>query len=101
TVGSVDVDLGDSSARTRIAETAGNSPLTFQASPGNALVRIQGSGLGFVEFDVEAGVVLASDLVLNVESASGDPEFGALRLRHDWSGPRGLIKAGIGVASLT
>ena len=42
-----------------------------------------------------------SDFTLNVEHLVGDPEYGALRLRSDWTGPGGLIKSGSGIASLT
>ena len=48
-----------------------------------------------------AGSVLASTLELQVNQLDGDGEHGALRLRERWSGPGGLRKTGLGIASLT
>lgn len=68
---------------------------------GNACIRVTGSGSGWVEFTVESGCVLHSPLELDIANLDGDDEYGALRLRESWSGPGGVIKRGVGMASLT
>ncbi len=101
TIGALTVDNADSAVRNRIrGQVAGNS-LTFAASSGTAALTILGDDLGFVEFEVVGGAVLASDLAIAVDNIAGDPEYGALRLRQGWSGPGGIVKAGAGMASLT
>jgi autotransporter-associated beta strand protein len=100
-IGALWFDGADSPFRNRLS---GASPNTLKFSSGNgnpAALRISGDGPGFVEFDVDAGVVLADDLILDVAHLTGDPGHGALRLRRDWTGPGGLIKRGAGLASLT
>lgn len=101
TVGSVFVKQEDSAYRNRIRDQGIGNTLTFASTNGPALLTVEGTGTGYVEFEVAAGVVLASDLKLTVNNTAGSAEHGALRLRAGWSGPGGLIKEGDGVASLT
>lgn len=98
TVGALTADNGDSPYRNRIN---GASALTFAVESDNARLAIKGDGTGFVEFEVTGGVVLASDLEIDVANIVGDAEYGALRLRQGWSGPGGITKSGAGMASLT
>ncbi len=100
-IGSLWFDGGDSPFRNRLS---GAPPHSLAFSPGHdgpATLRLTGDGTGFVEFDIEAGVFLEGDLVLVAAHLTGDSEFGALRLRREWTGPGGLIKRGAGLVSLT
>ncbi len=101
TVGQIRFDQGDSEVRNRIRDRDSGNTLTFARSSGNARIEVHGTGTGFVEFEVDAGVFLNSDLVLDVQNPDGDPDHGALRLRQGWFGPGGLVKTGPGRASLT
>ncbi|MCC5806881.1 MAG: CotH kinase family protein [Opitutales bacterium] len=101
TVGSISFQQGESAGRNRVRDRDAGNTLTFSDPGGSALIEVSGDGPGFVEFDVDAGTFLASDLVLNVLNPEGDPDHGALRLRRGWSGPGGLTKTGAGFASLT
>ncbi|TVR46575.1 MAG: hypothetical protein EA425_17025 [Puniceicoccaceae bacterium] len=101
TIGRLVVDNAGSPHRNRIREINTNRDLRFEGTDGPALLHIEGGGEGFVEFQVEGGVLLASDLQVRVDNPSGDPEFGALRMREAWHGPGGLVKQGPGVLSLT
>ncbi len=101
TIGSLVFQQGDSENRTRVRDRSSGNSLSFSDSSGNASVVVEGNGEGFAEFEVEAGVVLASDLTLDVRNILGDPEHGALRLREQWSGAGGLVKTGPGIASMT
>ena len=100
-IGSLWFDGADSPFRNRLSGASPNT-LTFSSGNGDpANLRITGDGLGFVEFDLNAGVVLADDLILDVTHLTGDPDHGAVRLRGNWTGLGGLIKRGAGLASLT
>lgn len=101
TIGGIVFPAGSSVDRNRVDSKGAGSQLTFQKSPNPAKVEVSGTGVGYTEFQVSAGTILASPLEINVTNIVGDPEFGALRLRETWSGPGGLLKTGAGVASLT
>jgi len=94
-------DLETTIDRSRVRDRDSGNTLTFSESGTDAEIQVKGSGAGYAELEVAAGTILASDLTLNVEHLVGDPEFGALRLRSDWTGPGGLIKSGSGIASLS
>ena len=100
-VGSVTFEQADTEFRNRVRDRLVGNTLTFSDSSGTAEVIINGNGTGFVEFENEAGVILESTLQLEVNNSLGDPDHGGLRLREQWSGSGGLIKTGIGMASLT
>lgn len=101
TVGSLLIQQGASAYRNRLRDRSTGNTLTFAATGGPALLDVEGTGPGYVELEVAAGTVLASDLKVTVNNTAGNAEHGALRLRAGWSGPGGLIKEGDGVASLT
>lgn len=82
-------------------EGAAVHTLTFDGGASNACLRVTGDGPGWAEFDLSAHAILQTDLELAVEKTEGDEEYGALRLRGNWSGPGGLRKTGLGVATLT
>ncbi len=75
--------------------------LSFQASSGNAEVRLDGSGEGRLEFRMDESsnqvVHLASTLATWVEKENEESE---LRFRGNLSGPGGLILNGIGEVRL-
>lgn len=97
TIGSLVVDNAASAFCNRINGTN----LTFATTSGVALLNIEGTTNGFVEFEVTGGITLATNLNITVNNIVGSAEFGALRLRETWSGPGGLRKFGPGMASLT
>lgn len=101
TVGQVRFLEGSSPWRDRVRDRATGNTLTFDGGDGDASLTVEGDGTGFVEFEVVAGVTLASDLELQVNHLQGNAEHGALRLRTAWNGPGGLRKTGPGIASLT
>ena len=101
TVGSIRFNEANAFYRNRIKDELTGKTLTFNGSGQEAKIQIDGNGSGFVEFEVVAGSVLASTLELQVNQLDGDDEHGALRLRERWSGPGGLRKTGLGIASLT
>lgn len=101
TVGVIQFPQGEATTRNRVRDQGTDNSLTFQQTNGPALIEVGGDDSGYVEFDVGAGVNLQSDLQLTVTNLVGDADYGALRLRNNWSGPGGLIKAGLGIASLT
>jgi autotransporter-associated beta strand protein len=101
TIGAIRFDESDSLWRNRVRDQSTGNTLTFDGDEQEALIRVDGNGSGFVEFEVLAGTVLASDLELQVHPLDGNPEHGALRLRADWSGPGGVLKTGPGTASFT
>lgn len=100
TIGGIKFAAGSSADRNRIDSAGAASQLTFQNSGIPAKVEVSGTGVGYTEFQIAAGTVLASSLEINVANLVGDPAYGALRLRETWSGPGGLVKTGAGVASL-
>jgi autotransporter-associated beta strand protein len=102
TIGRLDFPQGTTTGRNRVRDDPagmGNS-LTFD-DPGGARITVQGTGTGYVEFEVTSGVTLASPLEINVTNIAGNVEHGALRLRSGWHGAGGLTKTGPGVASLS
>ncbi|MCW1925789.1 chitobiase/beta-hexosaminidase C-terminal domain-containing protein [Luteolibacter arcticus] len=101
TVGSIRFDATNSFFRNRIDDELTGKTLTFNGSGQESQIKVDGNGTGFVEFEVVAGSILSSTLELQVNQLDGDEEHGALRLRERWSGPGGLRKTGLGVASLT
>ncbi len=91
----------ESTRRNRLrGQVVGNS-LTFHNNGQPARLDVDGTANGFVEFDILGGVVLNSDLIVDVTNIAGDPEHGALRMRQTWSGGGGIIKQGSGIASFT
>jgi autotransporter-associated beta strand protein len=100
-VGSLRFEQGASAARNRVRDRDTGNSLTLADPAGLARIEVNGTGTGFVEFEVEAGVMLESDLELDIRNTAGHPDHGALRLRGGWQGAGGLLKTGPGVASLT
>jgi len=100
TVGDLEIDNSASAFRNQITCVAG-SPLTFNGGAQPARLAVAGSSTGYIEFDLPDAVNLATNLDLNVSNILGDPAYGALRLRGTWTGTGGLIKQGLGCASLT
>ena len=101
TVGEINFEQGATAFRNRVRDQAVDHPLTFQSAAGNALLRVNGTGTGWAEFEFASQCILASSLTLEVNNTAGSPDFGALRLRTIWSGPGGLVKTGPGLVSLT
>lgn len=101
TVGQILFPQDGSTNRNRVRDQDTGNSLTFHGTNGPARVEVGGTAEGYVEFEVLAGTTLASDLRLHVTNILGHLEYGALRLRANWSGPGGLIKSGPGAASLT
>jgi autotransporter-associated beta strand protein len=101
TIGVISFPQNASTNRNRVRDQDTGSTLTFQNTNGPALIEVGGTAEGYVEFEVLAGASLQSDLRLHITNIAGNAEYGALRLRANWSGPGGLIKSGLGVASLT
>lgn len=94
-------NLEESPYRIRIKDTGTVNPIMFTSSSGNPTVIVDGTGGGWAEFDVNSGIVLPKSLRLTVNSPTGSLAYGALRLRKAWSGIGGLLKDGVGMASLT
>lgn len=101
TIGRLEFDLGPTNSRSRVRDRNIGNILTFSDSGGTSTIFVIGDGDGYAELEVEAGVVLANDLRLEVDNLAGNSEYGALRLRESWGGSGGLIKSGSGIASLT
>ncbi|MDA7881619.1 CotH kinase family protein [Akkermansiaceae bacterium] len=101
TVGRLVFDLESTTSRTRVRDRNLGNNLTFSDSGGAAEIEVTGIEEGFAEIEVDAGIVLSSDLRLEVQNVVGDSEYGALRLRSEWNGSGGLTKAGSGITSLT
>ena len=100
TVSGIHFPLGNSIFRNRLRDQDLGNVLTFDAAE-KAWVEVDGEGTGYVEIETVAGTHLAVPLEMRVSHHPGNPDHGSLRLRANWSGPGGLIKNGIGVASLT
>lgn len=100
TIGGIEFPMAESAVRNRVRDQDTGNTLTF-ANPAGALIEVTGDGIGYVELENVAGTVLANDTELRIQHSAGDPEYGAVRLRANWSGPGGLTKTGIGIASLT
>jgi len=101
TVGTLLFNQGDSPYRTKISDSGSTNTLTFQTTNANARVTVNGSGCGYVEFEVDADVILATNLTLEVNNPTGNVSYGALRLKTNWRGPGGLVKEGVGLVALT
>ncbi|MDG2322143.1 MAG: CotH kinase family protein [Akkermansiaceae bacterium] len=101
TIGRLVFDLENTTSRTRVRDRNSGNSLTFSDTGGTAEIEVTGVDEGFAELEVDAGIILSSDLRLEVQNVAGDSEYGALRLRSGWSGSGGLTKAGSGVTSLT
>ncbi|MBK1825471.1 chitobiase/beta-hexosaminidase C-terminal domain-containing protein [Haloferula rosea] len=101
TAGRIIFELEDSTNRSRVRDRSTGNTLTFDQGAEASEIRVTGSGEGYAEFEVEAGTLLSGPLTLTVDHLVGDDDHGALRLRGGWSGPGGIIKDGLGVASLT
>ena len=101
TVGRITFPQDASTVRNRVRDRNTGNTLTFDNGAEPARIEVGGTGTGYVEFQVAAGVTLTAPLHLAVTNIAGRAEFGALRLRESWIGPGGLVKQGPGVASLT
>lgn len=101
TIGEIHFPQGNSSGRNRVRDQNTGNTLTLAHTNGPARIEVGGTGPGYVEFEVTAGSIVVSDLQLHVTNIMGHPDYGALRLRANWSGPGGLIKSGVGTVSLT
>ena len=101
TIGRIEFDLESTTSRTRVRDRNSGNSLTFSDTGGTAEIEVTGGDDGFAEIEVDAGIILSSDLRLEVQNVAGDSEYGALRLRSGWSGPGGLTKAGSGITTLT
>ena len=100
TIGSLEMNVAATSFCNQISGTTG-SALTFNGGASPALLSAAGSGSGYIELNIPGGVFLTTPLRLDVSNILGDLDNGGLRLREIWDGPGGLIKQGLGVASLT
>jgi autotransporter-associated beta strand protein len=100
TIGGIEFPMAESAIRNRVRDQEAGNTLTF-ANPAGALIEVTGNGIGYVEFENLAGTVISNTTELRVHHSAGDLQYGALRLRAAWSGPGGLTKTGIGIASLT
>lgn len=101
TIGSLLFDDQNSPFRNRLAAAAPRALAFDSGTAAPARLAVTGSGTGFIEFDLAAGVILQSPLEIDVANLAGDPGHGALRLRQSWTGPGGITKLGPGTASLT
>ncbi|MFM7181197.1 MAG: CotH kinase family protein [Verrucomicrobiales bacterium] len=100
TIGSLLFEEEDSTFLNRLQGAAPRT-LTFSSgTPDPARLKVTGSGTGYVEFDINAGVALTGGLTIDIPKTSGNPEYGALRLRRSWTGPGGIRKEGLGIAAL-
>lgn len=75
--------------------------LAFAGEAADAVIAVEGDGMGLTELALAGGVELRGDLVLQVDHVGGDVRDGALVLGGSWSGPGGMRKAGHGMVSLT
>jgi len=103
TLGNLRVEQDASPFRNRINSADALAGLAFANDGQPAELRVLGNGPGFVEFDLDAPVELSDTLRVIIDhfgNEAGDA-FGGLRLRGIWQGAGGLIKQGMGVASLT
>jgi autotransporter-associated beta strand protein len=101
TVSSIHFSNSTSANQNKINGTAGQV-LTFASEGGTSSVTVTGSGIGYGNIEVVGGVVLSNTLVLDVQNiATGNTEYGALRLQGNWSGSGKIIKRGPGIAGIT
>ncbi len=109
TIGELLVDNGASPHMNRIAALGEGVTLAFDNGIAPALLTVAGGGSGFVEFGTSESILLESDLLIaitNLNAIHGlegvlEDDYGALRLRNNWTGPGGLTKTGAGVMSMT
>ncbi len=101
TVGQIAFSHLDNAFRSRVRDRGTGNTLTFDGGALSSRISVVGTGVGYAEFDVAAGVLMQTTVELSVQHLGGDPGYGALRLRGNWSGAGGLRKTGPGVASLT
>ena len=99
-IGGIEFQLENSNFMNRLRDRDTGNTLTFSNS-GGARIEVTGDGTGYAEIENVAGTILTAALELRVAHLAGNPEHGALRLRETWTGPGGLNKTGIGIASLT
>ncbi len=101
TIGVLRINHSDTPYRNRFQTTSAGT-FTFDGGGQAAVLRVEGGGgAGHADFDFATAVHLATDLVLLVNQADGDPEYGALRLQQRWTGSGAVVKQGPGMASLT
>lgn len=100
-VGEITFEQGATTFRNRVRAQNFSNPLYFQSTQGDSLIRVNGTGTGWAEFELVSECVLESPLTVEVNNTVGSEEFGALRMRTIWSGSGGLTKTGPGEASLT
>ena len=101
TMGRIHFPMNASPLRNKIRDRNTGNSFTFQNNGAAALMQVDGSSTGYVEWEVAAGVTLQDSLEIDIANNNGHPEYGALRIRSAWSGPGALIKKGTGVATLT
>lgn len=104
TLASLLFDNATTANRNRIRNNGASASLTMQSADGPAQIIVRGNGTGYanLEFTDPGSLVLASDVILDVQNAAaGNAEYGALRLQGNVSGSGGLIKRGPGLAGLT
>ena len=101
TMGRIHFPMNASPLRNKIRDRNIGNSFTFQNNGATALMKIDGSSTGYVEWEVAAGVTLQNSLEIDIANNNGHPEYGALRIRSAWSGPGGLTKNGLGVATFT
>ena len=104
TAAAIIFDNGAATNRNRIRNNNPTATLTLQAGddPSSIIVNGNGSGHANLEFTNAGSLVLAGDVVLDVQNAvAGNTEYGALRLQGNVGGPGGIIKRGPGMAGIT
>jgi autotransporter-associated beta strand protein len=100
-IGSLSFQQSDSAFRNKLRDRSTGNTLTFFATNGPAKLAVNGSGAGYVELEVAADTLLASDLRVEVNNTAGSSAYGALRLRANWRGTGGIIKEGDGIVTFT
>jgi len=101
TIGSLTFNMDDTSYRNKISDSGSTNTLTFMSTNANAELTVNGCGPGYAELEVDAGVILGTNLTLTVNNPTGNVSYGALRLKENWSGPGGVTKEGAGLAAFT
>jgi autotransporter-associated beta strand protein len=101
TVGQITFEQGATTFRNRVRAQNIPNTLQFQSTQDDGFIRVNGTGTGWVEFELASECVLDSPLTVEVNNIAGNEEFGALRMRTIWRGPGGLTKTGLGLVSLT
>lgn len=104
TAAAIIFDNGAATNRNRIRNNNATATLTLQAGDDPSTITVNGSASGHanLEFTNAGSLVLAGDVVLDVQNAAaGNAEYGALRLQGNVGGPGGIIKRGPGMAGIT